>query len=277
GLDGGMGRVQQRLRAQGIHGGLRGRGRGAQDDGRRPDAEGRLRGEAAPGSGVRGQSVRAPQLLLPAPRGLGPRLQRLSDPAAGYAPALSYMYFQLRCLPSAIHSIAWASRRWRVSSRLASVIQSMYSRRWLGGKASQCFDARLLRSSAATRSAGTAGGGLGLPVLRAAGAFTPSSLSLAALRSSASRVFFGGRSLTETSLPQLPMPSAEGSSNNSAPFQKFSAACCLNAAMMQTMPPACMKVGAPHLIVSPTSGIASWTMARMCSRIGCANGAALAM
>src|SRR5690606_30165843 len=242
GLDGGMGRVQQRLRAQGIHGGLRGRGRGAQDDGRRPDAEGRLRGEAAPGSGVRGQSVRAPQLLLPAPRGLGPRLQRLSDPAAGYAPALSYMYFQLRCLPSAIHSIAWASRRWRVSSRLASVIQSMYSRRWLGGKASQCFAAPLLRLSAAARSVGT-----------------------------------GGRSLTETSLPQLPMPSAEGSSNNSAPFQKFSAACCLNAAMMQTMPPACMKVGAPHLIVSPTSGIASWTMARMCSRIGCANGAALAM
>src|SRR5690606_4295361 len=43
-------------------------------------AEGRIRGEAAPGSGVRGQSVRAPQLLLPAPRGLGPRLQRVPDP-----------------------------------------------------------------------------------------------------------------------------------------------------------------------------------------------------
>src|SRR5262249_50833395 len=37
-------------------------------------------------------------------------------------------YFQCRDLPSAIHSIAWARRRWRVSSVFASVIHSTYSR-----------------------------------------------------------------------------------------------------------------------------------------------------
>src|SRR4249919_2543780 len=39
-----------------------------------------------------------------------------------------FIYFQLRGLPSASHSIACASRFRRVSSRLASVIQSTYSR-----------------------------------------------------------------------------------------------------------------------------------------------------
>lgn len=38
------------------------------------------------------------------------------------------MYFQLRGLPSAIHSIACASRFSRLSPRLASVSHSMHSR-----------------------------------------------------------------------------------------------------------------------------------------------------
>jgi len=46
-----------------------------------------------------------------------------------------FMYFQLRCLPSAIHSTAVANRLARVSSRLASLIQSTYSRCALGLKA----------------------------------------------------------------------------------------------------------------------------------------------
>src|SRR5690606_17267575 len=88
GLDRALGRLQQRLRAQGVHGAVRGRGRGPQDAGRRPGAEGRIRGEAARRPGVRGQPVRAPGLLLPAPSGLGQRLQRLPGAAPRRAAAL---------------------------------------------------------------------------------------------------------------------------------------------------------------------------------------------
>src|SRR5687768_5513547 len=45
---------------------------------------------------------------------------------------LRIMYFQLRGLPWASHSIAVASRFFRVASVLASVIHARYSRRWLG-------------------------------------------------------------------------------------------------------------------------------------------------
>jgi len=49
------------------------------------------------------------------------------------------MYFQFRALPSASHFIVLARRSFRVSSRFASVIHSMYSRRWLGGKPLEGF------------------------------------------------------------------------------------------------------------------------------------------
>ena len=65
------------------------------------------------------------------------------------------MYFQLRGLPSAIHSIAWATRRFRVASVFASVIHSRYSRRWLGLKASKADWAFLFFFTAAAKSAGT--------------------------------------------------------------------------------------------------------------------------
>src|SRR6185369_7727579 len=45
---------------------------------------------------------------------------------------LPHMYFQFLAFPSAIHSTACLMRRARVSSPLASVIHSMYSRLWLG-------------------------------------------------------------------------------------------------------------------------------------------------
>src|SRR6186997_1561601 len=48
-----------------------------------------------------------------------------------------FSYFQFRLFPSASHSSDWASRLLLVSSRLASVTHSTYSRCWLGGKLSK--------------------------------------------------------------------------------------------------------------------------------------------
>src|SRR2546421_5349558 len=50
-------------------------------------------------------------------------------------------YFQWRDFPSESHLIEVASLSWRVSSRLASVIHSRYSRRWLGERLSKVFPA----------------------------------------------------------------------------------------------------------------------------------------
>src|SRR5438445_11222296 len=70
-------------------------------------------------------------------------------------------YFQLRCLPSAIHSTACAIRFTRVSSRLASVIHSTYSRLQLGLNAANVAAALLFFFNAAERSSGVAGVGFG--------------------------------------------------------------------------------------------------------------------
>jgi hypothetical protein len=59
-------------------------------------------------------------------------------------------------LPSAIHSIACASRRARVSVRFASVIHSMYSRLWLGGNFLKDALAFLFFFNAADKSGGGA-------------------------------------------------------------------------------------------------------------------------
>jgi hypothetical protein len=72
-------------------------------------------------------------------------------------------------------------RRSRVSGRLASAIHSTYSRRWLGANPSKVARAAAFPRSAAASSAGPAGSGRGARRGRA-GAFTPSSLSRAAVR-----------------------------------------------------------------------------------------------
>lgn len=64
------------------------------------------------------------------------------------------MYFQFRCLPSAIHPTAVASRVSRVSSVLAPVIHSTYSRCADGLNASQVFFAFAFFSSAASTYGG---------------------------------------------------------------------------------------------------------------------------
>src|ERR1700757_1086133 len=68
-----------------------------------------------------------------------------------------FWYFQLRVLPSAIHSAACATRDARVASRLASTIHSTYSRCWVGVKASKILRAPDCARSAAARSSGSAG------------------------------------------------------------------------------------------------------------------------
>lgn len=88
------------------------------------------------------------------------------------------MYFQFLAFPSAIHSIALASRRWRVSSPFASAIHSTYSRRWLGLNASKVARAFAFFLSAAANSAGISGSGFG--VFRLLGALIPSSFSFIA-------------------------------------------------------------------------------------------------
>src|SRR5690606_37958557 len=86
-LAGRLGTVQQRLRAQGIHGAVRGRGRGPGDAGRRSRPARTLR--AAPGqrSGLRHQPAGAPGLLLPPAPGLGRALRPVPGAAPGHAAA----------------------------------------------------------------------------------------------------------------------------------------------------------------------------------------------
>src|SRR5882762_11557713 len=81
-----------------------------------------------------------------------------------------FWYFQLRCLPSAIHSMAWVMRLSRVSGRLASAIHSMYSRLQLGLKAAKTLAACLLDLRAWVSSAGVSSSALGAltTLLRAA-------------------------------------------------------------------------------------------------------------
>src|SRR3954462_2451428 len=80
---------------------------------------------------------------------------------SGGGGAQQFSYFQFRRFPSAIHSTAWATRFARVSSRLASLTPSTYSRRQLGGKESKVAAAFGAASSAARRSSGVGNSGLG--------------------------------------------------------------------------------------------------------------------
>src|SRR5436190_22507167 len=89
------------------------------------------------------------------------------------------MYFQLRALPSASHLMDFARRSIRVSSRFASVIHWMYSRRWLGEKPSKVLRAFAFFLSAAVKSAGIGSGSRFFRSVRQV-AFTPASLSAAA-------------------------------------------------------------------------------------------------
>src|SRR5437588_13109959 len=89
------------------------------------------------------------------------------------------MYFQFRALPSVSHLIDLPRRSFRVSSRFASVIHSMYSRRWLGEKFSKVFRAFAFFFSAAVKSFGIGSG------LRFFGWVRPAALSPDALRAAA--------------------------------------------------------------------------------------------
>src|SRR2546423_4863888 len=89
------------------------------------------------------------------------------------------MYFQSRALPSESHWSDFARRAFRVSSRFASVIHSMYSRRWLGEKFSNVLRAFAFFFNAAVKSAGI-GNGLRFFGCVRPGALTPALLSAAA-------------------------------------------------------------------------------------------------
>src|SRR2546423_10330565 len=84
------------------------------------------------------------------------------------------MYFQFRALPSVSHFSDLARRSFLVSSRLASVIHSMYSRRWLGEKFSNVLRAFAFFFNAAVKSAGIGHGFRFFGCVRP-GAFTPAS------------------------------------------------------------------------------------------------------
>src|SRR4051812_3093587 len=115
-----------------------------------------------------------------------------------------FSYFQLRRLPSAIHSTAWASRFARVSGLFASVTHSTYSRRHEGEKASNVAAALGSESSAARRSSGVASSGLGGFFGRG---FGPASASDAARSISAFNSASGGRSSIEVKRPNWPIAS----------------------------------------------------------------------
>ena len=83
------GRFQQRLRAQGIHGGLRHRGTGAADAGARPGAEGRLRKAPEGRPRLRRRPAGAAGLLLPPASGVGCGFQPLSGAADGRGAGLT--------------------------------------------------------------------------------------------------------------------------------------------------------------------------------------------
>src|SRR5688572_16160963 len=87
---------------------------------------------------------------------------------------LCLSYFQFIAFPSDNHSTAVASRRARVSSPLAVVIHSRYSRLWLGGKLSNVVSAFLFFLRAAMKYGGAGIGFLGCFGGRAA--LTPRSL-----------------------------------------------------------------------------------------------------
>src|SRR5271170_1513126 len=72
-----------------------------------------------------------------------------------------FWYFQLRCLPSAIHSMAVAIRLSRVSGRFASAIHSTYSRLQLGLKAAKAAEAFLSFFRAVANSVGVSGAAFG--------------------------------------------------------------------------------------------------------------------
>ena len=77
GCDRGMGRIQQPFRAEGIHGGVRRRRRGARDAGEGSGAEGRVRATAQGRCRVREEPLRTPAVLRPPPRLVGRTLQPL--------------------------------------------------------------------------------------------------------------------------------------------------------------------------------------------------------
>src|SRR4051812_34098962 len=85
------------------------------------------------------------------------KMRRIAARKAAQQPS----YFQLRRLPSAIHSTAWAILLARVSGRFASTTHSTYSRRQEVGKASKVAAARGEASSAARRSSGAGSSGRG--------------------------------------------------------------------------------------------------------------------
>src|SRR5882762_10434164 len=121
-----------------------------------------------------------------------------------------FWYFQLRCLPSAIHSMAWVILLSRVFGRLASAIHSMYSRLQLGLKAAKTAAAFLLALSACVSSAGVSSEGAGVltTLLRAAMGlvYSPRSMKPAARRSRSSICLLEGRSFTLAMRPSEPMP-----------------------------------------------------------------------
>ena len=147
-------------------------------------------------------------------------------------------YFQLRVLPSAIHSAACAMRVARVASRLASTIQSTYSCCWVGVKASNFLRAPARARRVAARSAGTSGGarfGLAAGGAAALSSFSAIHAARAAtitLRSAAAV----GRSASDSMWPNWPMALSRGPAAASAtgrpPFQKPRLQWPLNAAML---------------------------------------------
>ena len=73
----------------------------------------------------------------------------------------AFLYFQCLVFPSSSHSIVVASLLFSVSSVLASLIHSIYSRRCEGGKASNVASAFLLFLSAAASGFGNGSSFLG--------------------------------------------------------------------------------------------------------------------
>src|SRR5262245_37669131 len=107
-------------------------------------------------------------------------------------------YFQLRVLPCARYAMVVSIRRARVSSRLASVTYSTYSRLWLGGNALNVASALAFLRSAAVKYAGTFTGGF---FVRFRSTLRPLSFNSTAARTVLMRLARDGRSASDRILP----------------------------------------------------------------------------
>ena len=177
-------------------------------------------------------------------------------------------------------------RRSRVFGRLASAIQSTYSRLQLGLNTSNTLLATQFFFNAAISSGGVSTASLGAFTTRRETAITvspcPSSINAAARFKYVDNFLSAGRFFTLAIHPSDPIPPSCSTPSSRRTFpisapQNPKLQCSLNADTLHNIVPPWRKNGRLHFISSSTSGHAWCIRARRCVNTDCANGADFAM